>query len=72
MNTPHNEDMSMDFPSLSELEAARHEILDRVASNLTGASGDLRAYHSSHSSSPTGKGHISVVSNRPASDDLPL
>lgn len=72
MNTPNHEDNSMDFPSLSELEAARHEILDRVAANLTGPSGDLRAYHSSHSSSPSGKGHNSTVSNRPTVDDQAL
>jgi hypothetical protein len=59
---------SIEFPSLSEIEAARHEILDRVVSSVTGGAGDARAYHVSHSSG-TGKGHQSTVSNRPVIDD---
>lgn len=61
---PSTPDSEFDFPSLTEIEAARHEILDRVASHVTGTTRDARAYHSSHSSG-TGKGHSSVVSNRP-------
>jgi hypothetical protein len=56
-----------DFPSLTEIESARHEILNRVASQVTGGSGDERAYHYSHSSG-TGKGHTSTVTNRPTDE----
>jgi hypothetical protein len=59
---------SIDFPSLSEIEAARNQILDRVASTISGGDSGARAFHVSHSSG-TGKGHQSTVSNRPAVDD---
>ena len=61
---PSTNDSEFDFPSLTEIEAARHEILNRVASQVTGTPSDARAYHFSHSSG-TGKGHTSTVSNRP-------
>lgn len=61
-NSQENE--SMDFPSLSEIESARNEILDRVVSSISGGDGGARASHFSHSSG-TGKGHTSSVSNRP-------
>lgn len=63
---------SVEFPSLSEIEAARHEILDRVAANVSGSTCGARAFHTSHSSSPNGTGHNSTVSNRPTVDDQPL
>ena len=66
MNSPHS-DSDVDFPSLAEIESARHEILARVASQVSGASAEGRAYHYSHSSG-TGKGHTSTVSNRPSTD----
>jgi hypothetical protein len=66
MHNPENE--SMEFPSLSEIEGARHEILSRVASGCFGGDGSVRAAHNSHSSG-TGKGHTSVVNNRPVADD---
>lgn len=58
-------DSDFDFPSLSEIESAQHEILSRVAAQVNGTATDSRAFHSSHSSG-TGKGHSSVVSNRPS------
>jgi hypothetical protein len=58
----------VDFPSLSEIEGARSEILSRVAASISGGDSGARAYHSSHSSG-SGKGHSSVVSNRPNTDD---
>ena len=58
-------DQDFDFPSLEEIEGARRDILDRVASNISDSALEPRAYHSSHSSG-TGKGHSSVVSNRPS------
>lgn len=61
----HSPDSDFDFPSLSEIESAQHEILSRVAAQVNGTDGDGRAYHNSHSSG-TGKGHTSVVSNRPS------
>ena len=71
MHNPENE--SMEFPSLSEIEAARHEILGRVASGVSNVDTGARAFHNSHSSSPsTGKGHSSMVTNRPVVDDQVL
>lgn len=67
MTNQPNTEASFEFPSLAEIETARHEILDRVAAHVTGAAPDSRAYHSSHSSG-TGKGHSSTVSNRPPAD----
>lgn len=65
--TPSDMEHDLDFPSLAEIESARHEILARVASQVGGASTEGRAYHHSHSSG-TGKGHTSTVSNRPPTD----
>jgi hypothetical protein len=64
---PSETDPDFDFPSLAEIESARHEILARVASQVSGAPNESRAYHFSHSSG-TGKGHSSTVSNRPSND----
>jgi hypothetical protein len=58
----------VDFPSLSEIESARNEILSRVAASISGGDSGARAYHNSHSSG-TGKGHSSVVTNRANVDD---
>lgn len=61
------QDQDFDFPTLAEIESARHEILDRVAAQVAGANGHARAYHTSHTSG-TGRGHYSTVSNRPTTD----
>ena len=61
---PNCPDSDFDFPSLSEIETAQHEILSRVAAQVNGARTDERAFHTSHSSSGSGKGHSSVVTNR--------
>lgn len=60
---PNCPDSDFDFPSLSEIETAQHEILSRVAAQVNGTGADERAYHTSHSSG-SGKGHSSVVTNR--------
>jgi hypothetical protein len=64
---PSDLDPDLDFPSLAEIESARHEILARVASQVSGTPSESRAHHFSHSSG-TGKGHTSTVSNRPSTD----
>lgn len=55
----------IDQDVLKKLQESKNAVLERIAKSLESqAQGEtLNAGHSSHSSSPNGKGHTSVVSH---------
>jgi len=50
--------------TLADLENSDHPVLARIRERLLGTQANAAKPHSSHSSSPNGKGHTSYVNGR--------